>query len=142
MVIAMEQTILPAMNCYFYRIASPLLIAALTSCIGICSATAGTITVLDSRSCERWLLNQKDQERKSTGLSGIYNWVGARVDSAWLNGFLTAVNMYGPYEKDLLGAMNSETAAAWMSRYCLKSPQSSVDDGARQLVQELKAIVR
>ena len=55
-------------------------------------------------------------------------WTGGRktaieiVDMAWVQGFITAVNLAGPWSSDLTKGTDPDGILAWIDKYCAKDP--------------------
>jgi hypothetical protein len=94
-----------------------------------------TITVFSPIECKAWLADRKREKRK-----GDFDSFAATSNKLWLNGFLTGLNVADTSGKDILHAVDSETAALWIDRYCTQNPTSTVTEAATYLFIELRKL--
>ena len=81
-------------------------------------------------------------DRKKSAAGEPLDGIGASIDRAWVHGFLTALNAFLETDKDLLDAIDADTVAEWMDRYCTRNPKKDVIDGGLELFLELRKITR
>jgi len=82
-----------------------------------------------TRSCAEWTSNRNDP----TGVTTI-------AMEAWIGGFITAFNNYGPRRSgDVLNGMTSDAVWTWMDNYCRVNPQDQLAVAAVAFVKELSA---
>lgn len=55
----------------------------------------------------------------------------------WLDGFLTAYDMYNPDTFDIAYGKDIETLDAWLENYCAKHPDNLFDDAAESLIFQI-----
>ena len=76
-------------------------------------------------SCGEWT-----KERKS-------NIHSAQARQSWVLGYLTAINLYGPWSYDVTKGTDREGLMAWIDNYCASHPLESVAKTMEQLILEL-----
>ena len=57
----------------------------------------------------------------------------------WLDGFLTAYDMYTPNTFDIAFGKDLESLDGWLENYCAKHPDNFFDDAVESLIFELYA---
>jgi hypothetical protein len=119
------------------RIFSIILVTVIVT--GKVSANGRTYTVIGSVSCESWTSTDKKSLDKSDQDS--YEWVSAASNTRWLMGYLSGANAHRSTRKNLLSAIDGGTAAAWVSRYCLKNPKKRIDHAAEAFLDELERVI-
>jgi anthranilate/para-aminobenzoate synthase component II len=58
---------------------------------------------------------------------------------AWLAGFISGLNQDKWYEDALSKTSSADQIFLWMDNYCKKNPLKEVNNGAYELMQELKS---
>jgi len=93
-------------------------------------SNAQQVTVLGNTSCGEWVGTRATKDQP-----GISNnaWL---IDKAWLNGFLSGINV-GDLSHDLLKNADNESIYLWLDNYCNSNPLGSVSEGAAILSREL-----
>jgi hypothetical protein len=95
-------------------------------------STAGNaVTVKGMRSCETWIKDRAEQPERA---------FGARVDSAWLAGYLSGVAV--ARDIDFLKGVDESIMQSWMDNYCNSHPLDLMGDAADALSIELKKRMR
>ena len=59
------------------------------------------------------------------------------ADAAWLLGYITASNEFGPGSSDLTRATDVEGLKSWVDNYCTAHPLKTLAEAARSLTHEL-----
>ncbi len=77
------------------------------------------------KSCGAWVKNRKKDSSSS------------RVDTAWMNGFLSAYNRFVPGEKDVARGVDMEGWLAWIDNYCHDHPLKNYFKAAMSLIKHL-----
>jgi hypothetical protein len=77
-------------------------------------------------SCEGWT---KDRADKSTDRNFI--------NGAWVQGYLTAVNVFGDGPSHLAKGTDADGIMTWIDNYCARHPGDSLTVAAKALVNEL-----
>ena len=108
-----------------------LVLAVLLACFASPALGAdenGRYTVLGSgiNSCGKWT-----EARKEKALDGI-------IDTSWVNGYLTAYNIYTPGINDITKNIDLEGWAAWIDNYCISNPLNNITNASFALVHFLK----
>jgi hypothetical protein len=62
----------------------------------------------------------------------------AYQDSAWVAGFVTAVNSYSFQGRDIAAGVDANGLDAWIDNYCASHPLATIADAAEALVSELR----
>ena len=55
----------------------------------------------------------------------------------WVQGFLTAYNVYGPHMFDVTSGAAADAVAEWTDNYCVQHPHDNIADAAEALIGEL-----
>lgn len=89
--------------------------------------SSGSFTILGHGviSCGTWTKDQADGSLSAAG------------ERAWLLGFLTAFNLYGPGTSDVSSATDSNGLVGWVNTYCQQHPLDKMVTAAQALVVEL-----
>jgi hypothetical protein len=59
------------------------------------------------------------------------------VDMAWVQGFITAVNLAGPGSSDISKQTDPDGILAWIDNYCAKDPLKKLSSAVAELTAEL-----
>jgi hypothetical protein len=59
------------------------------------------------------------------------------LDEAWVQGFITAVNLVGPGSSNISGGTDPDGILAWIDNYCAKDPIKSLSYAVGELTAEL-----
>jgi hypothetical protein len=78
-------------------------------------------------SCETW---SKDRADRASERHFIYG--------AWVQGYITAVNVFGEGASHLAKGIDDEGIMSWIDNYCSKHPTDSLTVAAKALVDELR----
>lgn len=80
-----------------------------------------------NRTCVEWT-----EQSKAGGWSSL-------VNASWLNGFLSAYNVYGPGQsRDIKQGIDFHRVVAWVDQYCEAHPEKKAVEAALELVKELR----
>jgi len=110
------------------------ILSALTVCIVLAAPGAeahpdkdGGFTVLGigAHSCGSWVA-----DRKANGWAAL-------VDEAWVVGFLSAYNQFGPAPDNITAGTDIGGANGWMDNYCAQHPLDTVSLATQALINEL-----
>jgi hypothetical protein len=112
----------------FSAVVVPLLALTCIAFPSFAVADGHTITILSYRTCKQWTDHIKKEGADPLSYSVL-------LDKVWLAGFLSALN--ADHDRDLLGAIDLDTVAAWMTKYCTSNPSKDLFEGARKLFGEL-----
>jgi len=99
----------------------------MTPVIAADKSGAYTIRGPGTVSCGTWT-----QDRQSRGHLAFQ-------DSAWVSGYVTAVNNYLWRGKDIAAGIDASGLDAWVDNYCASHPLDSIANAAEALVAELHA---
>ena len=55
----------------------------------------------------------------------------------WVQGFLTAYNVYGPQMFDVSKGVGADAVAEWTDNYCVQHPHDNIAGAATALIMEL-----
>jgi hypothetical protein len=77
-------------------------------------------------SCEVWTKNRADKSNDRNFING-----------AWIQGYLTAVNVFGDGPSHLAKGTDAEAIMTWIDNYCAQHPGDSLTVAAKALVNEL-----
>jgi hypothetical protein len=77
-------------------------------------------------SCEVWTKNRADKSNDRNFING-----------AWIQGYLTAVNVFGDGPSHLAKGTDAEGIMTWIDNYCAQHPGDSLTVAAKALVNEL-----
>ena len=77
-------------------------------------------------SCGEWTKVRAEKNSSSAFVSG-----------AWVQGYLTAFNLYGPASNDITKGTDAEGVMAWVDNYCVQHPLDDLSTAADNLVVEL-----
>ena len=77
-------------------------------------------------SCEVWTKNRADKSNDRNFING-----------AWIQGYLTAVNVFGDGPSHLAKGTDAEGIMTWIDNYCAQHPGDSLTVAAKALVSEL-----
>lgn len=91
------------------------------------SANSNAVTVKGMESCGAWVKNRAGQPAPSRS---------AKVDSAWLAGYLSGVAV--ARDIDFLKGVDDNTIKLWMDNYCRSHPLDLIGYAADALSIELK----
>jgi hypothetical protein len=80
---------------------------------------------LGSAPCEYWTKAGKEGED-----------LGATLRGSWVIGFITAVNLFGPWSSNVTKSVDAKGLWAWIDNYCGQHPFDSIADAAEVLVSE------
>jgi hypothetical protein len=107
-------------------------IAALVMMAGCAQASAANHVMIfgnGTRPCSDW----SDDRRDPTSATTI-------ALEAWLGGFVTAYNTYGPgHSGDVLDGMSADAVWSWMDSYCRANPRDQLAVAAVALIDDRKA---
>ena len=78
-------------------------------------------------SCEVWTKDRADRASESHFIKG-----------AWVQGYLTTVNVFGDGASHIAEGIDDEGIMAWIDNYCAKHPADSLTVAAKALVDELR----
>lgn len=95
------------------------------------------VTIIGSSDCQNWT-----EKRKKTTSGEPLDWVSDIHPVAWVTGYLSALNKTVNENKDVLGAIDTNTVRDWIDRYCIRNPKKDTFDAADELFEELKKITR
>lgn len=101
------------------------------------SQQPGAVTVIGYRDCKTWLADR----RKAQAGQGIENLADAG-DVAWVLGFITGLNYASAEGADMLRAIDADTIAEWVDRYCQQHPREGTVDAAAKLFVRLQRITK
>ena len=76
--------------------------------------------------CEVWTKDRADKGSDRNFING-----------AWLQGYLTAVNVFGDGPSHLAKGTDAEAIMTWIDNYCAQHPGDSLTVAAKALVNEL-----
>lgn len=87
----------------------------------------GNFTVLGIgvHSCGAWVA-----DRKANGWAAV-------VDEAWVVGFLSAYNLFGPTPDDITAGSDVNGVTGWMDNYCTQHPLDTISLATQALINEL-----
>jgi hypothetical protein len=117
-------------------LARPLVVAAVAASAllwaGASSAAPNTYTVLafGNLSCGNYLSHRQSEADGDLISDAMF---------AWLMGYLTAYNDYGPGDGNITGNTDSSGVQAWLDSYCQAHPLDRLVAAAQALVAELKS---
>ena len=77
-------------------------------------------------SCEVWTKDRADRTSENHF-----------INSAWVQGYLTAVNVFGDGPSHIAKGTDAEGIMAWIDNYCAQHPGDSLTVAAKALVNEL-----
>ena len=77
-------------------------------------------------SCEVWTKDRADKTSESHFVNG-----------AWIQGYLTAVNVFGEGPSHIAKGTDADGIMAWIDNYCAQHPVESLTVAAKALVDEL-----
>jgi hypothetical protein len=91
------------------------------------SDKTGHYTVLGNgnSSCGQWIADRKEN-----------GWL-ARMDETWVQGFLTAYNLYDTGPDNVTKGIDSAGVNTWIDNYCAEHPLDSTESAAQALIVEL-----
>jgi hypothetical protein len=95
----------------------------------ISSIAAGATIILGpgAASCGTWIGDRQRNEARS------------QLNQAWVQGFVTARNVYKPQaEENMPKPMDSRAMVAWIDNYCDANPLKDISDAAKALVEDLE----
>jgi hypothetical protein len=78
-------------------------------------------------SCGQWT-----QSRREIG----YRWQGY---VSWVQGFLTAINLFADETHDVTRGIDSDGLVSWIDNFCQQHPLENIAFAAQQLLSELKS---
>jgi hypothetical protein len=81
---------------------------------------------LGAASCEYWTNARRQEETLGTTPRG-----------SWVLGYITAVNLFGPWSFDVTQSIDTKGIWAWIDNYCAEHPFDSIAVAAQSLVSEL-----
>jgi hypothetical protein len=81
---------------------------------------------LGTASCEYWTNARKKEEALGTTPRG-----------SWVLGYITAVNLFGPWSSDITQSTDTKGIWAWIDNYCAEHPFDSIAVAAESLVSKL-----
>ena len=108
-----------------------VLVVALIAFPGPCQARPNQEGLYDvlrvgTLSCETWIQQRADKSNEKHF-----------INSAWIQGYLTATNVFGEGSSHLAKGTDAEGIMAWVDRYCEKRPADAMAVAAKALVDEL-----
>jgi hypothetical protein len=109
-----------------------VLLATVLALPGLCQARPnqeGAYEVLGvgTLSCEVWTKERADRSDERHF-----------INSAWVQGYLTAANVFGDGPSHLAQGIDADGIMAWIDRYCAQHPAEALTVAAKALVDELK----
>ena len=78
------------------------------------------------QSCEDWTNARKGEET-----------VAATSRGSWVLGYITAVNLFGPWSSDVTKSTDTKGIWTWIDNYCAEHPFDSIAVATESLVSEL-----
>jgi hypothetical protein len=78
-------------------------------------------------SCEVWTKDRADRATEKHF-----------INAAWVQGYLTAVNVFGDGASHIAKGVEDQDIMAWIDNYCAKHPADSLTVAAKALVDELR----
>ena len=76
--------------------------------------------------CEGWTKSRADKDNDRNFING-----------AWVQGYLTAANVFGDGPSHLAEGTNAEGIMTWIDNYCAQHPGNPLATAAKSLVNEL-----
>jgi len=84
-----------------------------------------TVLGIGAHSCGSWV-----SDRKANGWAAV-------VDEAWVVGFLSAYNQFGPAPDDIAAGTDVAGATGWIDNYCTQHPLETISLATQALINEL-----
>ena len=110
-----------------HAVTAGLLILATTQAVTAQTGRKFTILGHGASTCGQWTADQRLQNLSSNS------------DKAWLLGYITAFNRFGGEPVgNVSSGVDPEGMMAFMNNYCAAHPLDTIEDGANELVQELR----
>jgi hypothetical protein len=78
-------------------------------------------------SCEVWTKQRTDNSSEKHF-----------INSAWVQGYLTAANLFGDGPSHLAKGVDADGIVAWVDSYCAQHPGDALAVAAKALVEDLK----
>lgn len=88
------------------------------------AADATVVLGPGAASCGTWAADRQRNEARSV------------LNQAWVQGFVTAYNVYGPTRDGMSRPMEPRALIVWVDNYCDANPQKDIYDAARALVED------
>ena len=88
-----------------------------------------TIKDFNFSTCKNFKAAMDSANQGHFGLQNQYN--------QWLDGFLTAYNMYTPDTFDIVNGKDLDSIDAWLVKYCIDHPDQRFNNAVERLIFEL-----